>query len=260
MAGPTEKTIKRLFAMSGNMCAFPDCCLPIVESDGETISGEICHIKAKNEGGPRYESAQSEEERHGFDNLVLMCGRHHKIVDDNPKIYSVDVLRVIKKIREKEMGRAKQATDTVYAKILINDYRRIEVVNNSGNVIVNSPGTNININNLKTTKRTIKINPASGTIGADRAKSAYIHHLIGRYNEYASNDRNRTAKFSYGALSKNIETQYGAPWKMLAIEKFEALSIYLKQRIDKTRIAKLNNSKGIKSVSSFDDYFQRLNR
>ncbi len=41
MAEPTEKTIKRLFALSGNICAYPGCSLAIVESVG-TVTGEIC--------------------------------------------------------------------------------------------------------------------------------------------------------------------------------------------------------------------------
>ncbi|MGH7794506.1 MAG: hypothetical protein ACREQ2_06375 [Candidatus Binatia bacterium] len=46
MPEPTEKTIKQLFALSGNVCAFPDCKVPIIEPTG-TITGEICHIKAR---------------------------------------------------------------------------------------------------------------------------------------------------------------------------------------------------------------------
>jgi hypothetical protein len=57
--------------------------LPIVEAVG-TITGEICHIRARNEGGPRFDVTQSEGERHGFENLVLLCRRHHKMVDANP--------------------------------------------------------------------------------------------------------------------------------------------------------------------------------
>ena len=59
MTEPAEKTVRRLFALSGNMCAFPGCSLPVVESAG-TITGEICHIKARSKDGPRYDAAQSD--------------------------------------------------------------------------------------------------------------------------------------------------------------------------------------------------------
>jgi len=63
MAGPSEKTVKRLFALSRNRCAYPGCETPIVHSSG-TITGEVCHIKAQSTGGPRFDSKQSDEARH----------------------------------------------------------------------------------------------------------------------------------------------------------------------------------------------------
>jgi hypothetical protein len=52
---PTAATVKRLFAFSKNQCAFPDCTIPIVEASG-VVTGIICHIKARNRGGPRYDT------------------------------------------------------------------------------------------------------------------------------------------------------------------------------------------------------------
>jgi hypothetical protein len=86
MAGPSEKTVKRLFALSRNRCAYPKCETPIVHSSG-TITGEVCHIKAQSTGGPRFDSKQSDEARHSFENLLLLCSVHHRIVDDRPDTY-----------------------------------------------------------------------------------------------------------------------------------------------------------------------------
>ena len=47
---PTSKTMKSLFARSGNRCAFPDCYVPLVEENG-IVTGEVCHIKARNARG-----------------------------------------------------------------------------------------------------------------------------------------------------------------------------------------------------------------
>jgi len=58
VARPTETTIKRLFAVSGNRCAFPGCTAVLVT--GGVVTGEICHIKAQNPQGPRYDPAQSD--------------------------------------------------------------------------------------------------------------------------------------------------------------------------------------------------------
>jgi hypothetical protein len=79
---PTDATIKRLFARSGNRCAFPKCPVEI----------EMCHIKAARPGGPRYDPLQSAAERHGYDNLILLCGTHHSVIDDDEEVYTVERL------------------------------------------------------------------------------------------------------------------------------------------------------------------------
>jgi hypothetical protein len=74
-------TIKRLFALSGNLCAFPSCKENIVNPKG-TVIGEICHIEAAEPGGERYNPSSNDEYRRSFDNLLLMCSNHHKVTND----------------------------------------------------------------------------------------------------------------------------------------------------------------------------------
>lgn len=100
MRSPSAKTIKQLFALSKNQCAFPKCPLPIVEEASNTVIGEICHIKARSPGGPRYDSGQTDEERHSFENLVLMCSIHGKIIDEDEGSYTVERLCEIKAAHE----------------------------------------------------------------------------------------------------------------------------------------------------------------
>src|SRR4051794_10381539 len=92
------KIMKRLFALSGNSCAFPNCSALIAEN--ETITGVICHIKAARRGGPRYDPEQTEEERHSFSNLILLCARHSKIIDSEPQQYPVSRLLEMKRNHE----------------------------------------------------------------------------------------------------------------------------------------------------------------
>lgn len=254
MAEPTEKTIKRLFALSGNICAYPGCQLPIIESAG-TITGEICHIKAKSPGGPRFDPTQTEKDRHVFDNLILLCGHHHKVIDSEPELYTVEALEEMKAIHENVAGRSEQAADSIFAKILLNDFRRVSVVNNSGNVAIDSPGAiQANTVNIRTTRRSVSVNAPPGTIGADQQASRYLQYLIKRYNEFASANKQRAKKFSYGAVSRNIESRFGSTWKLLPIEKFDAVCEYLQLRISKTIIAKSNNSKGNRSFSTYSEF------
>ncbi|HEY0428423.1 MAG TPA: TIR domain-containing protein [Pyrinomonadaceae bacterium] len=91
-----SKTIKKLFALSGNKCAFPHCSSLLVDEKSGSIIGEICHIKGKNPGSPRYDETQTDEQRNSFDNLILMCPIHHKIIDDNAETYTAERLQEIK--------------------------------------------------------------------------------------------------------------------------------------------------------------------
>jgi len=81
----TARTLKELFALSGNQCAYPDCTNEIVvegtqDSDAAVV-GQICHIYAASDDGPRGKPGLTTEERNSAANLILMCGHHHPIVD-----------------------------------------------------------------------------------------------------------------------------------------------------------------------------------
>jgi hypothetical protein len=231
MPGPSEKTIKRLFAMSGNLCAFPGCQLPIVESAG-TITGEICHIHAASRRGARFDASQTDAERHGYDNLLLLCRRHHKIVDDQYDVYSADALRHIKMIRAEQLGRTEEPADGFFAKILLADlHRQIEANNNSGNLAILSPGAiQAQTVNVRMARHSVKFRPPAGTIGADQDTARYIEYLIRRYNEYARTEPSRATKFSYGAISKNITDQFGSSWRLLPAATFAAVCLVCKDR------------------------------
>lgn len=103
-SGPSDTTIRRLFAVSMNRCAFPACETPIIDSTSKTILAEVCHIHARNERGPRYNPTQTDEERHGFDNLILMCGVHHKLIDsaENIQRFSPSFLFALKAEHEQQ--------------------------------------------------------------------------------------------------------------------------------------------------------------
>lgn len=49
---PTQATVKRLYALSGNRCTFPECSSPLVEPDSAKVTDHICYIKAQSAGAP----------------------------------------------------------------------------------------------------------------------------------------------------------------------------------------------------------------
>jgi hypothetical protein len=98
--GISTKTHKMLWGRSGNRCAMPTCRRVLYEdetlTDDAALVGEEAHIVARSEDGPRGISPLTTDERDKYDNLVLMCSIHHKIIDDQPKEYPVAKLHQIK--------------------------------------------------------------------------------------------------------------------------------------------------------------------
>lgn len=94
----SESTLKKLFALSRNRCAFPGCPQEIVDSENNII-GEICHIEAAESGGERFNLKQTDEERCSYENLILLCRNHHKVTN-NITIYTVVKLKEMKKNHE----------------------------------------------------------------------------------------------------------------------------------------------------------------
>lgn len=100
----SQKTIKILFALSGNRCAFPGCGHALIDGssldDDVTVLGEMCHIIASSQAGPRGAINVSAEAKDSAGNLVLLCPTHHTLVDGRPDRYPPETLRVWKAQRE----------------------------------------------------------------------------------------------------------------------------------------------------------------
>ena len=95
---PSKEVLKRLFAVSGNVCAFPNCVHPLFDQDGVFVA-QLCHIEAAERGGPRFRATSNNEERRALENLMLMCHRHHKVTDDT-EVFSFKKLRRMKAAHE----------------------------------------------------------------------------------------------------------------------------------------------------------------
>lgn len=134
--------IKRLFAHSGNQCAFPTCKAPIV--DGPIVLGEVCHITAASSNGPRYDATQTDEVRDGFDNLILLCPNHHTVIDADLESYTVERLQKMKREHEDRSG-TRPSDEANAATILLLD-QSIHNENQSGGLAahtVNAGSINI---------------------------------------------------------------------------------------------------------------------
>lgn len=123
--GISLKTHKLLWGFSGNKCAFEDCRNDLIadetETDDESIIGDEAHIVARGEDGPRGKSILSEDDRDKYDNLILLCRKHHKIIDDQFNFYTIEKLNEVKKAHENwvkeslKPNKEKEKIDLVYA-------------------------------------------------------------------------------------------------------------------------------------------------
>jgi hypothetical protein len=100
----SQNTIKILFGASGNQCAFPGCINTIIvpetfDSDAAVVA-QICHIYAASDNGPRGKPGLTAAERNEPDNLILLCGHHHPLIDKQYATYPADLLKAWKKTHE----------------------------------------------------------------------------------------------------------------------------------------------------------------
>lgn len=93
-----EKTKRIIWAKSAASCAIcrERLLAPSSGNFGIHFVGEIAHIVAEQLDGPRGMSSMSLAERNAEDNLLLLCLKHHKIIDDDPSTYSVERLLEIR--------------------------------------------------------------------------------------------------------------------------------------------------------------------
>ncbi len=97
----TEPVVKSLFAYSGNRCAFPGCGQALVESKKlKKVVGEIAHIVAHGEDGPRADKSFPVDQLNLHENLVLLCPTCHTRVDKYEHQYTSKVLREMKRAHE----------------------------------------------------------------------------------------------------------------------------------------------------------------
>ncbi|NBD95198.1 MAG: hypothetical protein GVY11_01820 [Gammaproteobacteria bacterium] len=102
----SAKTRKLLWVRSGNECAFPGCSQLLTISDGNpdnVVLGEEAHIVAKVPGGPRGDAEVPGGYVDGVANLVLLYPTHHRLVDEQPNLYSVQAIREIKEAHERRV-------------------------------------------------------------------------------------------------------------------------------------------------------------
>jgi hypothetical protein len=103
-----DPVTNRLFALSGNQCAFPGCTnavtYQIAAGEQPVTLAQRAHIVGVWRQGPRSQAAPVPGTLDTVENLTLFCGSCHLIVDRNPRIYSVEVLAKFKADHEARLA------------------------------------------------------------------------------------------------------------------------------------------------------------
>lgn len=98
--------VSYIWMRGGGRCAFPGCNTPLWKdllTSKKVNSGMIAHIVAWTPSGPRGDVALSARLAKDPDNLMLLCPKHHDLVDDFPGDYPREVLLEYKRRHEERI-------------------------------------------------------------------------------------------------------------------------------------------------------------
>lgn len=145
----SESTLKKLFGLSGNQCAFPSCTKRLV-NPANAKDANICHIEAANEGGERYNPAMTDKQRANYSNLILLCIQHHDETNNVEK-YSVEILKDMKQKHESFQSSEKFKNNPSMLKNAINAIAKIDldVLQEEERLNVVEPNHKIAYNSIK---------------------------------------------------------------------------------------------------------------
>lgn len=121
---PNISTVKTLFALSRNVCAYDRCENVLTDPKWSEVAGQIAHIYGERPGSARYEPTMTDGDRASFWNLILLCPWCHTLIDRlDPRGHPPDLLIEMKaKHESRSEGLRPWASDaqlTVHAERLL---------------------------------------------------------------------------------------------------------------------------------------------
>jgi hypothetical protein len=119
----SQKTLKTLFTLSGNKCAEETCTERVIRparagADVHVV-GEIAHIYASSDTGPRGKRGLTPAARDRASNLVALCPTHHGDVDGQHQRFPSETLLQWKAAQEAKVSRDlhRSVNDVGYAEL-----------------------------------------------------------------------------------------------------------------------------------------------
>lgn len=127
----SDKDLKLLWGRAAGRCSYCNVGLTMeLDRNDPIVIGEMAHVIARKENGPRGSELINEEERNTYKNLILLCPNHHKMIDKAPDQFSVAGILKWKRDHEESIknsieGKAYKGTDELFAfirKILMENH------------------------------------------------------------------------------------------------------------------------------------------
>lgn len=119
---PSEHTIRMLCANAAGNCEYPGCKRRLFF---DSVSAKhfndayIGHIIASSPDGPRGDPVLSYELSDKLDNLLLLCGTHHHLIDTRKEDYPVELLREFKQRHENKIQQICSLVDAQQTRVIL---------------------------------------------------------------------------------------------------------------------------------------------
>lgn len=129
----SDRDRKILWAKAGNRCSYRykgnNCTQKMVEAPNgsDTVVGFECHIVGKTKDSARFLDNYPNDKMDTYENRILLCGSHHKLVDDknNEQIYTIQIVRKMKKEHEYFISNRQIVADNLVNNRLRNYFQRL---------------------------------------------------------------------------------------------------------------------------------------
>lgn len=100
----SAQTLKILWGRAAGRCAVPECRIELVKDatdhDPIVVIGDIAHIEASSDKGPRANRKLSAKDRDSYENLILLCKNCHFRFDGQKKTNTVAAIKQLRAAHE----------------------------------------------------------------------------------------------------------------------------------------------------------------
>jgi len=134
---------------------FTDCNEELI-TEGGTVVSEMCHIEGIAPKAPRHNPMLTPEQTNDFSNLIVLCLKHHAIIDEEESTYTVEILKKMKndheeKYRENEFLISDDLISTIGK---FYESTQINILSGSGNQIITQ---NVGITSISDAERLFEL-------------------------------------------------------------------------------------------------------